>query len=375
MNFYQALNNAFNKNAGITGVTGTPYQAPVTTQQVAPQQPTDYMAPQDTVGIDFPAAGGGGAEAEIVKVMAEILAERDKGNLNLNAMSKELEKRGYATRLLDTGQGNTGYSKATIEIIAADGTKVAFKDEDGDGQMGMVDKQFRDKVKLHVPELYQKLVDKSNADSLKGGHESNVIGADGTAKADKWSSAKETGFQGGAQGGPNPTATTTVAPAKGNAAPLPNTPPDKTALAKEETPIGGAQQPAENLEQKAFAATHPAMQQILDNIMKNLEMLGFQPAQNQQYNAIGGPAAHQAVPAEEKGKEAGNAAPQAETKTEAALKEEVNTDNPFANLANVMEQSKQAGAAIRPEFMVLFQIILTIGQLFDAYYAQQQQQQ
>jgi hypothetical protein len=258
MNFTAFVNNVYHKNAGIME---SPYKTSVSSPAAPVETKTthEFMAPEDKVEIDFPPAGNKGSEAEIVRVMAEILSTRDKGNLNLSAMARELEKRGYSTRLLDTGEGKSGNSKATIEIIATDGTKVAFKDEDGDGQMGMVDKQFRDAVKTHVPELYQKLVDKSNAESRESGHESNIIGADGNAKTDKWSSAKATGFQGGAQTGPG---TTGKAPQSGT-------------VAKETDPVNKAQQNEVQVQNSLTPSAHYSMMQILDKLMENLRMLGI----------------------------------------------------------------------------------------------------
>jgi hypothetical protein len=171
-------------------------QAPV----VAPtdtKAPADPLAPQDTVGPKTPpAGGGGGAEAEVVKTMADILANANTGNMKLDKMVEALKKEGFDAKLADTGRGASGFNRAEIEVIAKDGTKVAFKDEDGDSQIGMVDKQFREKVQEHAPEHYDKLIQRNNQQQAAN----KQVGADGTAAVDSKSSADAKGFVGGAQG-------------------------------------------------------------------------------------------------------------------------------------------------------------------------------
>jgi hypothetical protein len=172
----------------------------------APQAPTapDPKAPpaepQDTVATT-PPSGGGAGEEEVVKAMAGIL-EGGGGNMKLDKMVEELKGKGFEARISDTGsKGGSGFQRGTIEIIASDGTKVAFKDEDGDSAIGMVDQQFREKVQQYCPDQYDSLVQKSNAQKANAGEGDKSIKADGTSAVDSKSSAAKDGFVGGAQDG------------------------------------------------------------------------------------------------------------------------------------------------------------------------------
>jgi hypothetical protein len=235
----QITNSAYQKNAGNVGsqykvfyneeqetdeegnllepTAADPIAAPTTpaTDPKAPQAPTDPAAaptdpkaptdpnappadPQDTVDTGKPPAGGGGqGEAEVVGVMAEILAEKNTGNMKLDKMVEALKAKGFDAKLADTGRGGTGFNRAEIEVIASDGTKVAFKDEDGDSQIGMVDEQFRNAVQTHAGDKYDQLVSRNNQQQAAN----KQVGADGTAAVDAQSSAKKAGFVGGAQDG------------------------------------------------------------------------------------------------------------------------------------------------------------------------------
>jgi hypothetical protein len=191
-----------------------PQTPPITPAEIkTPETPKDPMAPQDTVGQKTPPAEGGNAgEAEVVKAMAGIL-EGGGGNMKLDKMVGELKNQGFEARISDTGsKGGSGFQRGTIEVIAKDGTKVAFKDEDGDSAIGMVDKQFRDKVKEYVPEKYDSLVQKSNAQKANAGEGDKSIKADGTSAVDSKSSAAKDGFTGGAQGAGGTAAPTEAAP-------------------------------------------------------------------------------------------------------------------------------------------------------------------
>jgi hypothetical protein len=148
-----------------------------------PKAPADPLDPKDTVGTATPPATGGAGEQEVVKAMVECLGQH--GNIKLDKMVEELKKKGYDARISDTGtKGGSGFQRGTIEIVAKDGSKVTFKDEDGDSSIGMVDTKFRDAVKTYMPEKYDELVQKSNSQQKSAGHANKVIGADGTAQVD-----------------------------------------------------------------------------------------------------------------------------------------------------------------------------------------------
>jgi hypothetical protein len=121
---------------------------------------------------------------------------------------KHSKAKGFDAKLADTGRGASGFNRAEIEVIASDGTKVAFKDEDGDSQIGMVDEQFRKAVQTHAGDKYDQLVSRNNQQQAAN----KQVGADGTAAVDAQSSAKKAGFVGGAQGAGG-TAAPTEAPA------------------------------------------------------------------------------------------------------------------------------------------------------------------
>jgi hypothetical protein len=232
MSIDQIINSAYQKNLGsqyklfyneeeqeadengnlLEPTAADPIAAPTipTKDPKAPQAPADPAAaptdpkappvdPQDTVATT-PPTGGGAGEEEVVKAMVDILDGGNGGNMKLDKMVEALKKKGFEARISDNGQGGaSGFNRGTIEVIASDGSKVAFKDEDGDSQIGMVDKQFRDKVQQYVPEKYDGLVQKSNASKATAGEGDKQIKADGTSAVDSKSSAKKDGFTGGVQ--------------------------------------------------------------------------------------------------------------------------------------------------------------------------------
>jgi hypothetical protein len=169
-----------------------------------------FQKPQtsvDTVDIEkgkTPAAGG---ESALVESIAGVFEEEELSDIIIGDLAEKLNEKGMETRIVGGEKvmvnGEEHTVGATLEVIAADGTKVKFKDTNGDGGIGMEDRNFANKLKELAPEK-AKTIDQFERDSrtttvakaakkdkkADSGNEAQAKKKEDAAKPDKKKNAK-----------------------------------------------------------------------------------------------------------------------------------------------------------------------------------------
>jgi hypothetical protein len=92
-------------------------------------------APTDTVTKGTPAATGQ-PSGSLMKDVGEILISKNKAGVKIEDLAKELQAKGYK---IDSVQGGKG---GTISVTGPDGKTQVLKDTDGNGSIGMEDKEI-----------------------------------------------------------------------------------------------------------------------------------------------------------------------------------------------------------------------------------------